>query len=254
MKSLNDYITLVEAKYDPTASLNYIPQDDARAAIDTPVAANPNAVQAQGGGKVKKDAFATINPAYAKAFGNKFAPPNITQSKSASTTQAAPPAGTPAAEKKWPVTPDEIKAFQKTNKEVNSGKPLAVDGLIGRETMMALVKQGYNVPIGFQMSGYKNPQAKKKTAPRAQATTAPTQGASVTPPQDHTGSDMAFKQAQIAAQSASPGAVFKGAETDLDKAKREFDAAKKKIDMLQGGGATQYESTELDRIKALINH
>lgn len=76
---------------------------------------------------------------------------------------ASPPQQTPATQSSapmttaWPKNAEEVKAFQRANKEVNTGKPLAVDGLIGRETMMALAKAGIQPPAGqtVNLAGYK---------------------------------------------------------------------------------------------------
>ena len=68
-----------------------------------------------------------------------------------------------ATGKKWPTTPEEIKAFQTANK-------LKVDGLIGQNTLAALTQQGYTPPQGFK------PVANKAAGSQAAApagTTAP---------------------------------------------------------------------------------
>jgi hypothetical protein len=53
-----------------------------------------------------------------------------------------------AGQTKWPTTSDEIKSFQKTHKDEN-GKPLEVDGMIGRHTLAALKAAGATPPKGF---------------------------------------------------------------------------------------------------------
>jgi len=57
---------------------------------------------------------------------------------------AAQPAAQPDPSKKWPTSPDEIRAFQRANK-------LTPDAFIGKNTLDALLKQGYKPPQGFQM-------------------------------------------------------------------------------------------------------
>ena len=68
------------------------------------------------------------------------------------------PAKTQQPAGKWPTTDAEIKAFQQANKD-QFGKPLAVDGKIGAQTMQALAKAGIQPPAGFQMAGNKPPAA-----------------------------------------------------------------------------------------------
>jgi hypothetical protein len=48
----------------------------------------------------------------------------------------------------WPTSNADIRAFQSTHKDEN-GKPLEVDGMIGRHTMAALKAAGANPPPGF---------------------------------------------------------------------------------------------------------
>ena len=50
-------------------------------------------------------------------------------------------------DKKWPTTPDEIKAFQKVN--LDPVAKLAVDGVIGSHTYKALINAGYKPPPDF---------------------------------------------------------------------------------------------------------
>ncbi len=80
--------------------------------------------------------------------------------------QAPTPA--PAKVTKWPTTPDEIKAFQKS-------AGLGADGLIGKQTYLALTKAGLKAPPGFQIVGDKpgaplrapNPAAAPAATPSA---------------------------------------------------------------------------------------
>ncbi len=79
--------------------------------------------------------------------------------------QAPTPAPKPIPGKitKWPTTPDEIKAFQKS-------KGLQADGLIGKMTFKALTQAGLKAPAGFQMVHDKNNQLLRTPAPQAAAT------------------------------------------------------------------------------------
>lgn len=62
----------------------------------------------------------------------------------------------PGVEKKWPTTPDEIKAFQKDKDDPRQpGQKLVVDGLIGTHTYQALINAGYKPPAGFKVTAYK---------------------------------------------------------------------------------------------------
>lgn len=53
-----------------------------------------------------------------------------------------------AGQAKWPTTDEEIRAFQKSHKDVN-GQPLEVDGMIGNKTLGALKAAGATPPQGF---------------------------------------------------------------------------------------------------------
>ena len=124
-------------------------------------------------------------------------------------------------------TPEEVKDIQ--NQLIQMGYDLGssgADGKFGTKTQTAF-KQAYS-----QMFGQ----------PNAAATQTPTSAQANT----YAG------QSQTAAGQASPGTVFKGAQTDLNKAASEFDAAKKKLDMLQGGNPAVYED-EVSIIKTLAN-
>jgi hypothetical protein len=67
-----------------------------------------------------------------------------------------PPKPEPAEEKKWPTTPDEIKAFQTGKDDPRQpGSKLAVDGMIGTHTLQALVNAGYKPPADFTVTAYK---------------------------------------------------------------------------------------------------
>jgi len=70
---------------------------------------------------------------------------------------AAGQAAQPAAAKKWPTTPEEIKAFQAANKDPRTGGKLEVDGMIGSHTYQALVQQGFKPPANFAVTAYKTP-------------------------------------------------------------------------------------------------
>ncbi len=86
-----------------------------------------------------------------------------------------------AAAGKWPTTPEEIKAFQKANKD-KDGQPLVPDGLIGARTYQALVKAGYKAPSNFAVTAYKPTQAPAKAQAAAPtATPAPAQAATPAP-------------------------------------------------------------------------
>ena len=62
----------------------------------------------------------------------------------------------PDENKKWPTTPDEIKAFQKGRDDPRQpGEKLVVDGLIGTHTLQALVDAGYKPPNDFTATAYK---------------------------------------------------------------------------------------------------
>jgi hypothetical protein len=67
-----------------------------------------------------------------------------------------PPNPQPAEEKKWPVTPDEIKAFQSSQEDPRQpGAKLKVDGMIGTHTYQALINAGYKPPADFNVTAYK---------------------------------------------------------------------------------------------------
>ena len=66
-----------------------------------------------------------------------------------------------AGSTKWPTTPEDIKAFQKNNKD-KDGKPLVVDGIIGSLTYQALIKSGAKPPAGFTVTPYKTNADKPK--------------------------------------------------------------------------------------------
>jgi hypothetical protein len=74
------------------------------------------------------------------------------------------PIGQGGQDKKWPATPEEIKAFQKVNKDPRTGGTLEVDGIIGSHTYQALIQLGYKPPPGFTVTAYKanQPPAGKK--------------------------------------------------------------------------------------------
>jgi hypothetical protein len=62
----------------------------------------------------------------------------------------------PEEDKKWPTTPDEIKAFQNGRDDPRSpGKKLNVDGIIGTHTYQALIDAGYKPPNDFNVTAYK---------------------------------------------------------------------------------------------------
>jgi hypothetical protein len=66
--------------------------------------------------------------------------------------------GDSKSEVKWPTTPDEIKAFQKSHN-------LKDDGLIGQKTMAALVAAGATPPPGFKPVGNKVKPVGNKVKP-----------------------------------------------------------------------------------------
>ena len=76
--------------------------------------------------------------------------------------QAPTPKPAPGKVTKWPTTPDEIKAFQKS-------VGLGADGLIGKQTYLALTKAGLKAPPGFQMVHDKNNALLRAPAPAAAA-------------------------------------------------------------------------------------
>jgi len=53
-----------------------------------------------------------------------------------------------AGQAKWPTSDEEIRAFQKSHKDVD-GQPLEVDGMIGNKTLGALKAAGATPPQGF---------------------------------------------------------------------------------------------------------
>jgi hypothetical protein len=65
------------------------------------------------------------------------------------------PIGQGGLNKKWPTTPEEIKTFQKVNKDPRTGGNLEVDGMIGSHTYQALIQLGYKPPPGFTVTAYK---------------------------------------------------------------------------------------------------
>ena len=100
-----------------------------------------------------------------KARTGSFLPGYDEIGQAAQKGQAPTPAPKPAPGKitKWPTTPDEIKAFQKS-------KGLQADGLIGKMTYKALTQAGLKAPAGFQMAHDKNNQLLRTPAPQAAAT------------------------------------------------------------------------------------
>jgi len=89
-----------------------------------------------------------------------------------------PPNPQPAVEKKWPVTPEEIKAFQSTQEDPRQpGGKLKVDGMIGTHTYQALINAGYKPPADFNVTAYKptgggtapKPKSKPETQPAPQS-------------------------------------------------------------------------------------
>ena len=107
-----------------------------------------------------------------KARTGSFLPSYDEIGKAAKPGQAPTPTPAPAAGGKWPTTPDEIKAFQKANKD-KDGKPLVADGLIGAKTYQAMIKAGMKPPANFAVASYKPTQPKQAATPAPAAQSAP---------------------------------------------------------------------------------
>lgn len=77
--------------------------------------------------------------------GKKPTPPEVKTPPEETPPEVKTPPET--GDKKWPTTPDEIKAFQKVN--LDPVAKLAVDGVIGSHTYKALINAGYKPPPDF---------------------------------------------------------------------------------------------------------
>jgi hypothetical protein len=84
------------------------------------------------------------------------------------------PAPGAAAEMKWPTTPEEIRAFQRTHDDPRvPGSKLVADGVIGSHTYQALIASGAKPPAGFTVTPYGAP-ATKPTPDKGAKPTEPT--------------------------------------------------------------------------------
>jgi hypothetical protein len=99
------------------------------------------------------------------------------------TAHTTTPLGQGGLDKKWPTTPEEIKAFQKVNKDPRTGGTLEVDGMIGSHTYQALIQLGYKPPPGFTVTAYKanQPPAGKKPGEKKPDDKKPDEPTTVTP-------------------------------------------------------------------------